>query len=422
MPVTRTRNSTVLPANARQVDVARKAIRDVLPVQQRRYAGALKVQGHESLIYNLLESGQPCSCSAKNKALATRMNEQGKLPKGEINKLLSGSKTFRIAPYGTNKQFTPGYRAENPDILDPVREDLADDNQTSNNDVTQPFENVGRDDQNPAVRKIVPEGEAFGANGPIQSPDLLADIEKDFDPETFSLSDVSCPICLGTSYIGGASLIGGWRKILVPHDPDVLTDGFFETLKSPLSVSGAMSAQFNIVLPKGGRFIDALNVWNKAVQVPAILMIDNVPVQSENDFIQFCDGKPHVLLVLFSTKTEFTHVEIQLSLSEEMSRIEFPRLGQNTDLTKLDPTDDVAIIASPEVPLLRRKDLIVEATFGKVFQVTNVTLFNDDQRRLLGWDLSARVVQPNELYNLLPRRKKTKQKTTLPVRPNPNPV
>lgn len=424
MPVTRTRNSTILPANARVVDAAQEAIRSIIPVQQRRYSGALAIQGYSSLIYNLLEAGQPCSCSAKNKALAARMNQEGKLPTGKINELITGGHEFRVKAYGTRRTETQGYRDDNGDPA-PVRPELIDENQTSNNQVTAPFvDHVARNDtDDPAARHIEPEGDVFGVNGPLQSPDTISDLDgSDFDPDSFALSDVSCPICLGTSYVGGASLIGGWRKILVPQDTVMTSDGSINTLKRPISVENTTYAQWTVVLPKGAWAMDALNVWNNNKIAPCTIMVDSIPIQKEHDLINLCDGKSHTFVVLFSTPSEFTHVELQLALSNSDMKIDFPKLSQGADITKLDGTEDVQLVASPDVPLLRRKDLIVESSFGKVFQIINVTLWNDNQRKLLGWDTNARVVQPQELYNLLPRRKVTKQPTTVPVRPNPNPV
>jgi hypothetical protein len=166
------------------------------------------------------------------------------------------------------------------------------------------------------------------------------------------------------------------------------------------------------VLPKGAILLDSLRVWNLDRIVPAIFMIESVPLTSERAFLNFCDGKKHFLDVIFTTPTTFTHIEIQCALSCRPVRLEFPRLGQNTDMTKLDPTDDVQIVAGPEIPLIKRLDLIAVMAYNKMFQVTNVQLWNENQRRLLGWDVSARVIQPQELYSLLPRRRVLKQQTT----------
>ena len=73
-------NNRVLPANARAVDVAKQAIRDIMPVQQRRYHAAFEVQGFEAVVYHRLQSGIPCSCQAHGKQLASHLEEDGKMP------------------------------------------------------------------------------------------------------------------------------------------------------------------------------------------------------------------------------------------------------------------------------------------------------------------------------------------------------
>jgi len=419
MPIVNPSNNRILPANTRAVDVATGALRDVADIQQRRYDNAFQVMGYSTLHYSWLEAGIPCSCKAQGNALATRLNKDGKLDKGTINKLITGYE-FKVTPYKTQRTDLPNWRADQGEP-DPVRPDLLIQNQTSNNQIQSPFDDrVARDNQDPAARWIEPNGDAFGVNGPIQSADTIADLEETpFDADFSGLTDISCPICLGTGFIGAASLTGGWRKILVPQETNFIYTGEIDTTERPLLIKNCTTASYpNLVIPSGVWALDALRVWNGFKIVPATIMVDSVPINIERDFLQFCDGNQHTLQLVFSTPVQFTHVEIQAAVSQIPVRIEFPRLTQNSDLTKLDPTDDVQIFASPSLPSIRRRDLLVESTFGKVFQVTNVTWFNDTQRRIHGWDMSARVVQPQELFNALPRRSVQKQKPTKMVRDN----
>jgi hypothetical protein len=418
MPVVRSGNTRILPSNDRSVDIAKRTIKQVMGIQQKRYDNAFMVQGYECLVYNLLDAGRPCSCAAKHKALAGRLDQDGKLSNGDINNMITNSMEFKVTPYGQRPANTPTWSEINELAAHP-RGDLVERNAEDVNQQEPPLEYIDTDAENPAVNTVEPDGDTFGVNGPVQGVDTIADIEDtDFDPENFELNDVACPICMGTSYVGGVSLLGGWRRVLVPHDTDFETDGTFDSLSSPLRIEGARWLRQTFVFPRGCWLIDSLKVWDTNQRVHGTMYVDDMPVAQERDFLRYCDGKRHTLMFVFANTVNFTHVEIQVALSDKASLIEFPRLGQSGDPSKIDNTDDVQILASPEIPIVRRKDLIVESSFGKMFQIMNCQLWNDKDRSVLGWDMNARVVQPQELYSLLPRRKVLKQKTTFEARNN----
>ncbi len=414
MPVIHPGNNRIGPANNRSVAVAKSTLQNIIPVQQRRFANAFAVTGYSTLVYNLLEAGKPCSCGAKGKVLANRLNKEGKLDNGEINKLVTGGYEFKILPYGVKRNPTKLWR-EDQGLPEPHRPELEYNVDEDGESQPPPFINVSRDPNNPAAKHIQDGG--FGASGPVQTQEKIDELEESpFDPETFEINNVSCPVCLGTSFVGGANLLGGWREILTPEDME--SDGMIDTLSKPLKVEHATSSRWKLILPKGAWQLDALKVWNKNKMVPATILVDATPVANEYDFLRYCDGTEHTIDVIFSTASDFTHVEIQAAISETPFHIEFPQLNENSDLSKLDRTDDVQIYASPELPFIRTRDLLVEGTFNKVFQVVNSTHWNDQQQRVLGWNMNARVVQPQELWSLLPRRTITKQKTTIMVRSN----
>ena len=65
-------------------------------------------------------------------------------------------------------------------------------------------------------------------------------------------------------------------------------------------------------------------------------------------------------------------------------------------------------------------DVVVESTFGKHFVVSESQWWNDRDRNVLGWDVQARVIQPEEILFGLPRRRRMGQRTTNTVRDNVN--
>ena len=419
MPVYHRSNNRVLPANQRTVDVARQAIADLTPVEQRRYHNAFLVQGYECVVYNAHHQGLACSCMAHRASLATLLDEQGKMPPATQNQLLSGL-VFEVNLYG-RKPATVDNMRETLQSPPQVRPGLPLEGPSNPNFAEPPLRSVGSDFGDPHIGNVNPEGanytdDAIGANG--EQFDLDESLEQFDSGGMISLGDTACGICFGRGYIGGFSPVSGWRAVLTSQWSDRQVDGTIEVNKRPHAF-WARSVEFNnVVLPRGFRALDAMRVWNNTK------VVDNAKITIDGQLVtypllyQVFDGRPHTVAVSFDTEVDWTHLEIQVDLGNE-ARLEFPRMTKGFDASKLDGTEDVQISLSPIVPHVAVRDLVFESSFGLGFVFTSAQLWNTEKRRVLGWDCQARVIQPNELLNLLPRRNRVQQqKTTNMVRDN----
>jgi hypothetical protein len=193
--------------------------------------------------------------------------------------------------------------------------------------------------------------------------------------------------------------------------------GTIEANQTPHSFF-ATEVEFTVVLPKGFVYLDCFRVMNKEDQiVPDEVTIDDLPYSVEL-FAALCDGLPHTIKVTFEDMTYWTHLEVQVCQTRHPALIEFPKLVQGSDLSRLNPTEDVSLNGSPLIPHMSRYDVVVESTFGQPFLITNATFWNDANRNVHGWDCNARVIQSSELLALLPRRRKLSQRPTNLVRNN----
>jgi hypothetical protein len=259
-------------------------------------------------------------------------------------------------------------------------------------------------------------GEEAGL-GPTRSMDL-DDMVEDFDTDQ-DISSSRCTVCFGSGFVGGYSVLYGWRKCLVPHGLECYSvDGTIETVHTPNKFF-ATSVVFNTVLPKGFVYLDAFSVWDNADRVYPTVTIDDLPM-SPQLVAAFCDGRPHRIQLSFPDLTYFTHLEIQIGLSTELALLEFPKLSSSSRTELRDLTDDVSIVASPVIPKLSARDVLVESSFGKAFIVGPSTAWNTKDRTVMGWEVTARVIQSAELLSLLPRRRKLNQLNTNMVRDNQN--
>jgi hypothetical protein len=152
--------------------------------------------------------------------------------------------------------------------------------------------------------------------------------------------------------------------------------------------------------------------------VPATFSIDGTPITNPTQVLALCDGGPHLLTA--NVNGEFSHLEIQFALTTESVYFEFPRRNIGTDISLLEQMEPFQIVLSPNVPTINSQDIIVESQLGKVLVVQSVNTWKSRQRSILGWEVQVRVIQPQELYRILPPRGRimSKDRTTLNSRDN----
>lgn len=416
MPLNFRSNNRVLPSNSRAVDVAKQTIRDVIPVQQRKYANAFEVQGFETIVYQKLLHGRPCSCQDHRGASASYLDQDGKLDAGTMDNLLSGGLVFKVDRYGARQPDRPDARANESRFADGQIFD-------GDEDVTNPAFDIVSDDLADPFAVTVTSENVEGVNGG-SNPSTLDDAAEIFDGEAF-LNDTRCAVCMGSGYVGGFSVLNGQRLVLSTTSDGLKSlDGFKEYNQVPHAFA-CKSVEFGVTLPKGTIGLDAFRVWNNTRTVsPTRITIDGLEY-SDSLLLALCNGRTHVIKLEFDGTedqefTYFTHVEIQLNMSTVRALFELPRTSESSNMTLQDATDDLGLYASPQIPMLKREDVLVESTYGKTLVVSSCTSWSDRDRNILGWDLQTRVVQPAEMLNLLPRRRLAHQRTTYLVRDNVN--
>ncbi len=394
-PVRTSNNNRILAPNARQVDVAKRAIQEILPVQQQKTTDAFLVQGFEGVLYNRLYQGRKCTCQSSQKQINTRLGVDGKASQGMISELVSGVK-FDVSAYGQHaKQLDPYDTVTSPEA--------------PGNKHQGTFDNVANDpSQIPARIGGVP----FGDNGPIDFD--IHSLADDWDDGHIATTEVACTVCFGTSYVGGYSSLYGRRIVLAASEIDLPVGATLDVAKTPWSAT-CQAFSFVTVLPYQANFLDCIRVWNSNKMVAANFTVDGNAVNSRT-ILQYCDGKPHRINVDFVPQNgddgikEWTHIEIQFKTSHDRALFEFPRINKSGDMTLLDQTEPFQIILSPMIPLVQMEDVFTESTYGKTLIVSSVNTWNTRQVQTLGWECQVRVAQPQEIYNLLPRRGRVKTK------------
>ncbi len=403
MPTVFRTNNKILPANARAADVAERMVRDIIPVQQRRYYDAFRVQGIQCIHYSRLDQGRRCSCNASGKILNGLLNEEGKASSSTINQIINGSMSFEVIPY------EEGYDSNRPDEASPY---------ATVNKHQGVFDRVRATDGTPFEHTYEEGTEAFGDDGPLQKVDI-DELLGDVDITSYGMSDVACPVCFGSGFVGGFAPFHSYRHVMACTDV-VSVGGQLDLVKRPYSVQEATSWSAKITLPRGALAIESFKVWNYTTVVPTTWTIDGVPVTTDKQILAFCNGHPHLVQATFAGPRSFSHVEIQFTMSSESLYFEFPKRPLSADTSLLERMEPFQIVMSPNIPRLNAQDVIVESQLGKALVVQTVNPWQSRDLNVLGPECNVRVTQPQELYRLLPARGRVPdaQPSTAMVRDN----
>lgn len=387
MPVVQRSNNRILPNNSRQVDVAKKTLREVIDVQQQRTMNAFRVQGFDCLLYNKLRNGIKCTCQTSRKSVNSRLGKDGKADIGFIHELVTGSDF--------------GAEAYNPQVpslqeLNSITnfEDISSPNSVGSNPFVGTF-NV-KTDGGDYIREDIDLG--IGDNGPNNTVDL-DDLVGDFDSFSFGFADVACAVCFGTGYVGGYAPYNGWRYVVDVNNAKLMDTAEIDLTKRPWSTSGNFT--FTLTLPRGVVGLDIVALRLNSDLVAYEGTIDNMPLNIPN-LMKCFDGKEHTISI--STQSEWTHFEIQGVTTLEPAYFEFPKMQGRYNAALLESFEPFDLYIGPNVPALKELDIITENVYGKVLIVQGVTPWNTKEKNVLGWECSVRVCQPQELYTILPIR------------------
>ena len=424
MPIVGKSNNRVLPNNARAADVAKSSVERILDVQARRYSSAFEVKGYEGILYNALTRGIACACHSTSRGLPkTLLDEKGNASHQDINSMLTGGADFRVKLYGLKPSNlvkdapqqdsvwdidTPSTREDDP-FFDIV---------PKNGKPGTPFDVYASDENDdPRAGTIIEDG--VGPNGAASIPDI-DELVNDFDGSMFGLTDVSCPVCFGTGWIGGFNVFNGWRKVLNHQYDDAFFEGNVLNTDATVPYINTEYVRFDrVMIPARCVGVDAVRAFADRKILGATVLVDGSSVASAQQMLRYADGSQHTIELQFDERLNFTHLELQFNQSHKSARFEFPRTNKSGQQTMLDATQSVTLNLPPSIPMIQPKDIFVDSTFNKAWQITSVNNWNTRTYKTLGWDCDARVVQPAELYNLLPRRRPIQSmKTITQVRDN----
>lgn len=382
MPIKYHSNRQLHARNTRVVPIAQSRLDQVADLAQEQYVNALSVNGYDALVYSRLTNGRRCTCSHVLELKAGQiLDEKGNATESHIQSLLTGA-DFSIEDYATMRNPNPNATVQGIRVIQP------EDYVTGKTPFKPHRENLELDD--PFVTEVTT----------LQSmEDAFAEVNLG------AVSAQKCSICYGSGFVGGYSLHNGNRFVLDVTYDKVTYSGYsvaqevYPNLFTQQDEQGYI--QFDITLPVGILSVDRVQLWNNSLPVKGATLrigtnLTNLITLTEDTVLTYATGLPCIIVV--SDADSFSHLELQFNMSSVHTYIEYPRLTKTGDLSVLDAIDSVQLVVSPQVMNVQAWDIIVDNVFKKSWRVTSSNWFNDRKMNIHGWDVSARLVQPYEVF------------------------
>lgn len=402
MPIARRNNQTPTgPKNRGANRSARVALDRLFPAIAEQQNNALSVDGHPIILYRKLKSGYGLSCTCcKSKqtpgAALSSLTDQSILASPEVVTDSAGVE-IRIGRYGTRKT------------------DLDENTSGLTTEQGAMRINHGTDITDPFIEELDPS-----------STDVEAGFTGDFDSSILLGTNVSsCSVCMGTGIVGGYAAVGAFRVVLDAQTTWQSLDITPVAESNPVALEALTDSarlQFEITLPVGCTSIDCIRLWDNESLVKSgwqLLIWSGSEWVDAANIIDFCTGLP-VTMRLNVSRVRFTHLEVQLNNSAMPIYASWPNVTESQNPTLPENYDSVSLQLSPYLNSVRVGDVVADSTYSKLWVITNVTDRMDRERRVAGWEVSARMVQDYELMHSLMVRRSPHRFTRvqeLPTRP-----
>jgi hypothetical protein len=312
------------------------------------------------------------------------LDEDGNAPQSVIQTLLNGGLDHGIFDYA------PIHRPENPK---PVITKLK-----TKRDITEVIEET-----------------------PIDLDDF---IEEDYDEDSLnsdlsSTSNNRCGVCYGSGYVGGFNVCFGNRLVLDSTWPEIKYHGYsvmqekvpflFKSISHNAYIEFTVTLPFSVVSVNSFRLLCNFEIMHGTIT--ASLDGTTYFELTEVNLKTYCVGRP--ITIRISNVEFFSHLEIELNLSDEPTYLEYPKITKTGDVSVINDIGDVTIYVSPKIAEIKPKDIIVDNTLGKIWRVVSNNDHKDKNYNIHGWEITARVVQPMELFSNMPVNKTSQRQKTV---------
>ena len=210
-----------------------------------------------------------------------------------------------------------------------------------------------------------------------------------FDTSIFNNS-VDCGVCYRTGVIPAYVPLSCSRYVFHSHNIETMV-GYVVDKKYPDSFSKLTDDGYvEYVLNVPIFFIDvSYTIYNNKRTIDDVVYVNDPLTLSD---LQSSAGQQ----LLFRVKSDnFTHVVLQFRLAK-FTNIDFPQDQHSLDVTLFDSLSTVQLVADSSIPSVSSGDVIYNMMLDKYWKVTDYSFFRLNVGKVLGWSITARLIQKDE--------------------------
>lgn len=204
-----------------------------------------------------------------------------------------------------------------------------------------------------------------------------------------------CGVCMRTGNVPGYQPIGYDRQVLSTHHV-LSAEGYtINKREAPHTFEqehGKGCVDFQLEVPYVFHEV-WVSVYNNLEKVSATLKIGKSPLGLQ--LLHSLAGQS--VTVSLSKCPVFTHVVFMFRLTDSQTLGDFPQDSRPLDYTIFDTIQPVQIVIDRSVPQVANSDVVLRLRDGKTWKVTDYTNYQLSDGKVLGWTLSARVLQSTEM-------------------------
>lgn len=240
-----------------------------------------------------------------------------------------------------------------------------------------------------------------GRNDPIDdsfTEDVDHDLNEGLDMNGMDLFDASifnnsidCGICYRTGVIPAYVPLSHSRYVFHTHNIDNST-GYTVEKKYPekfVALTDDSRVYFLLNVPKTFKE-SGFRIFNNKIELTDTVFVEDVPI-TRSDLISAAGTSIRINV----RSKEFTHVVFQFRLAN-LVLIDFPQDQHSLDVTLFDSLGAVQLVVDKSVPSVSSGDIVYNTLLKKFWKVTDYSFFRLNTGKVLGWTITARLVQKDE--------------------------
>ena len=326
---------------------------------------SIKAAGIDAVVYSYLESGAKCTCAPSGALLS----EEGDLSDDAMADIIGGLEDD-----------------DDPSVT--LRDDV--EVATDLGDVDALFENS-------FPGRSADEDTGWEAIARSANPSGDADTAQVRVPFA-GIHTARCGLCFGSGYVGGFSLFGGHRTMLVPDlDADYGRVAEVDTHLDPYRfvICGSLTLEASVPWRTGTRVM-AFRAWDKddVLGPDVVSLSQTAPDAARPDKLSVT-----VAPTVADSEIKLSHIEIQ-TVHSALVPVDIPQV-QDEFHPMLESRQPTATVHLPGNVPVNRFSIIVESKYRRAWQVSSITPHLDNHGIAVWREVEARLVGEHELTRLL---------------------